>query len=148
MAWVYEKLYTLDPEMKTFSAFNAEVVSGGQLLAASGADDVLSSGVVAWGDLKVVKGSTIGVQANCIGVALQNTAISGPVAVITDGFLVLNAGSDAFDDGVTPGYKVMPDIGFTGVVDAPAAGSGTWIIGRAWTGASTKNKAVFVRLRA
>lgn len=147
MAWTYDRLYLKSPDYKAFTALVSEACSGGDLMSASGADDVLTSGVVQWGDLKVCRGITVDDDRNCVGVALQNTAQSGALAVITDGYLVLNSGSDTTNNGVTPGYKIMPVSTMDGVVDCwDSKTSGCKAIGRAITGASTGAKGVFCKL--
>jgi len=154
VAWAYDKLYLKDPEFKSYTAMALEVVSGGTLVAASGAANPLVSGVAEWGDLKVVKAVTLAKPELCIGIAMQNTAISGAVAIITDGFIIMNAGSDALANGVTAGTAVRASIlgtaGVDGIIDAAsydALSGATSVIGRAWTTAGT-GSAVFMRLRA
>jgi len=145
MSYTQDKLLLKEPDFDSYTAIADEAVSGGQLLSATGADDLVTSGVMAWGDLRVVTAATMADKANVAGIALQNTAASGAVAVVTKGVMVLPAGSDEVSNGVTMGYKVSTDIAGAGVIDAPV-GSGHTIIGRALSAASELAASVVVRL--
>ena len=158
MAWAYQKLYLKDPDYKSFTAMAKEVVSGGGLVSPSGAATTspITSGVIGWGDIQVVTNKTLTDPAKICGVAMNNTAISGAVTVITDAFLVMGAGSDLVACATVGGNIVRGawGIGTAGKVDGPItcstveqtkSGAGL-IIGRALSTAAV-NEAVFVRLR-
>lgn len=158
MTWAYQRLYLKDPDFKSFTAMAFEVVSGGGFVSPTGAATTspLASGVIEFGDIKVVTNKTLGDPKKIIGVAMNNTAISGTVTVICDGFLVMAAGSDAVACATVGGDAVRGayGVGTNGKVDGPItaatidqkSGAGL-IIGRAWNTAAV-NEAVLVRLRA
>lgn len=91
-----------NPRIITGRARN-EIISGGVFVFASGAADVVSSGTdsIANGDLLFTRDASGG-QFN--GICLQTTSVSGPIAVVTRGAVILVANGT-----VTGGYPVQCD---------------------------------------
>jgi len=113
------------PRIVTGKAF--EVISGGELCYASGAEDSVSSGLtsLAATDIGVVNQAS-GLLFN--GVAINNVASGGNAALQTAGMVIVRAGGT-----IVAGNNLAAN----GAEDVIAAATAGHVIGRAWTGASS-----------
>lgn len=125
----YDQLVLLndDGNPKTFSAFAEAVVSGGWLVQATSTNiNVVGSNADTYNMNDVHVQHDTGKSP--IGVALQDTAISGAVAVLKEGILILPVGSNP----VTAGSAIMSS-GYLSCIETCPDESGAKIIGRALT---------------
>ena len=119
-------------EPKVITAYASEIISGGCLVFASGANNVVSSGTdtLAANDIKV---STNASGANFTGIALQTAASGSAVAVALEGVFILPAFGT-----VTAGNPVTCE-GTNAVATGATAGQ---VIGKALTSAASGGFAV------
>jgi len=123
---------------RIITGYAKEVISGGQLLGASGAAGVVSSGTASFATTDIEVFNTTGSE-NFIGVALHDAASGAPISVATRGSFLLEVSGTIVLAGNKVSCNQDDEVINAGssVVGAP----GTHIIGRAWT---TGSEADFV----
>jgi len=109
---------------RIITGYAKEVISGGQLLGASGAAGVVSSGTASF------ESSDIGLihcpgGANFVGVALHDAASGAPLSFATRGSFLLEVSGAVVLAGTKVGCNALDEI--------VTNGSGTQLIGRVWT---------------
>lgn len=123
---------------RIITAYAMEAISGGELVFASGADGVVSSGLNSFVSTDI----TVAAQASgaqFMGVALQTVASGAAFGVCTQGAMILLC-----DGTVTASYPVQT-VGANAVVNnGSAAGNlaGLRNIGRAYTSAGSEGYAI------
>ena len=129
---------------RIITGYAKEVISGGQLLGASGAAGVVTSGAASFAssdiELYHIVDLTDGtVSPNFVGVALHDAASGAPLSFATRGAFLLEVSGTIVLAGHKVGCNQDDEVIEAGssVVGAP----GTHIIGRAWT---TGSEADFV----
>jgi len=116
---------------KAISCMAREVISGGQIVAVSGAAGVVSSGINSFNaetDLLVVTG---GSGTNVLGIAQSNVASGEPVSVALDGFFIVRTADDV--DANT----VLAAGGDDAVETVTAGANGADILGTSLTAGSS-----------
>lgn len=118
---------------RTFTGYAREAISGGELVFASGADGVVSSGANSFAttDLLFATGAS---GAQYFGVALANAGSNEAVTVATRGAVILKTNGT-----VTPSFPVLTD-GNQSVANAGSVAGNLAhqrIVGRAVTGAAS-----------
>ena len=150
MAITYNRLMQLGDQGKVWSGFAREVISGGYIVCASGADDVVNlSGADSFDGTEVqlatVEGmtsDTVAVQS-VVGLAVTTAASGAKVAFVSQGVFVVEAIT-----GITAGYPVSI-AGSVNYFNDTATGSLVaryFPVGRALTGASASDTFAIVRL--
>jgi predicted RecA/RadA family phage recombinase len=119
-------------EPKVFTAYARQNISGGCLVFASGAADVVSSGTnsLVATDIKVATNAS---GTNFTGIALQSAASGSAIPIALEGIFILPAFGT-----VTAGAPVTCE-GTNAVADGATAGQ---VIGKALTSATSGNYAV------
>ena len=112
---------------RTITCKAIEAISGGQLCVVSGGADVISSGLnsLAASDIWAATGAS---GADYNGVAVQNAASGGYVALQTRGFIVMRAGG-IITNGAT--------LAANGADDVVETSTDAQEMGRAWSNASS-----------
>jgi len=130
---------------RTITGVCFEVISGGQLVFASGAADNVSSGVNSFAS------SDIGIAAGAVedkfnGIALANTASGSYVGVQTRGMCIIRAaGTIVNGEGVMAnGSDAVVPVAATSGANVPAmvTAAVSRKIGRAWSNATSGNYAL------
>lgn len=145
----YDRLVILDEQARIFTAKAAGVVSGGDLVEWNSGTDVVGSvsNTYAWNDIAVIKHSGAAAALgnnNVVGVAMYTAASGTEVAVITEGIVVLPAGSN----GVTGGAPVIAAGYLNSVEYADPSGAALHVatIGRALSAATAQTGFAIVKL--
>lgn len=119
---------------RTFTGIAREAISGGELVFASGADGVVSSGLSSFASEDVLF-ATGASGAQYFGIALNNAGSNSPVTVATKGAVILVA-----DGTVTPSFLVSTNgaqaVANSGSVAGNLAHQRT--VGKALTGAGSE----------
>ncbi len=144
----YYKAVILDDYALKFTAQAGGVVSGGDLVMYTSTNVTLGS------DASAYTGKTIGIlkasgtaataHESTFGMALANAGSASGVAVLSQGLVILPAGSN----GVSGGQPVV-FVGYANMVEKIGTGSlaaTAYPIGRALTGATDNTGFVLVRL--
>jgi len=123
---------------RIITGYAKEVISGGQLLGASGAAGVVSSGASSFATTDIELFNTTGSE-NFVGVALHDAASGAPLSFATRGSFLLEVSGAIVLAGNKVSCNQEDEVINAGssVVGAP----GTHIIGRSWT---TGSEADFV----
>jgi hypothetical protein len=136
----YYKLLQVDDQgigAASYSAMCTSAISGGDLVSADA-----QNGVVAGSDKAGYETTDIHVRPcdlaqNCVGIALTDAAISGIVAIATQGIFLLPAGSNEF----RAGSKISACGYDHAAVETCGDESGAHVIGTALTTGSTGHSA-------
>jgi len=120
------------------TGYAKEVISGGQLLGASGAAGVVTSGTASFATSDIELFNTTG-GANFVGVALHDAASGAPLSFATRGAFLLEVSGANVEAGTLVGCNGDDEV----IIGGSTAGftPGTQIVGRAWT---TGSEADFV----
>ena len=114
---------------RIITGYAKEVISGGQLLGASGAAGVVTSGTASFATTDIELFNTTGSE-NFIGISLHDAASGAPLAFATRGSFLLEVSGEI----VLAGNKVGCNNDDEVIVGSSAGGKfGTQLIGRAWT---------------
>lgn len=113
---------------RIITGYAREVISGGQLVGASGAANLVSSGADSFVTSDIEFIHTLG-SKNFVGIALHDVASGAPLSVATRGAFILEVSGNIVLAGEKVGCNNADE-----VVDLTTTGSaGTHTIGRAWT---------------
>ena len=115
---------------RIITGYAKEVISGGQLLGASGAAGVVSSGASSFATTDIELFNTTGSE-NFVGVALHDAASGAPLSFATRGSFLLEVSGAVVLAGTLVGCNDDDEV----IIAGSTAGAvfGTKIIGRAWT---------------
>jgi len=99
---------------RIITGYAKEVISGGQLLGASGAAGVVSSGLASYATTDIELFNTVG-SGNFVGIALHDAASGAPLSFATRGtFLLEVSGADEVLAGTKVGCNDDDEIIFIG----------------------------------
>jgi len=128
----------------TFTAYADEAIDSGDLVKASGSDDVVTSdGGYTTSDIHVSMCDASGDDQYCVGIALEDASAAGDyITVSTEGLYIMRT-----SEGITPGEGVCANESDPQEVDMLDSGEEHFKIGTALTGASAADKYIIVLLR-
>jgi len=124
---------------RIITGYAKEVISGGQLLGASGAAGVVSSGLASYATTDIELFNTTG-SGNFVGVALHDAASGAALSFATRGSFLLEVSGTIVTAGTLVGCNDDDEVIYIGS-HADSSHSAINSIGRAWT---TGSEADFV----